>query len=195
MNMACVIGNGPSRLDFDLDQINKHMTTYGCNALYRDFMPDYLVSMDIFMVDEILRNRVHHDTIFYTQHTNKIDDLERSGEPINFVQSRKSTTDSGTNSVELACQNNHDIVYIIGFDYSDVHEKLPNVYAGTPNYSAQQNSTGQDIKNKQRLKKLVQEHSNTTFVRVNGSNNSCDFTLPNYSEITREQFKEIYEQL
>jgi hypothetical protein len=53
MNIACVMGNGPSRKQFDLDTIHATMYTYGCNALYRDFMPDYLVSMDFHVVDEI----------------------------------------------------------------------------------------------------------------------------------------------
>jgi len=68
MNIACVIGNGPSRKTLSLETIGSKMTTYGCNALYRDYMPNYLVSMDYDMVKEILNNKVHHKITFYTQH-------------------------------------------------------------------------------------------------------------------------------
>ena len=42
---AKAIGNGPSRKPLNLEHIKSIMTTYGCNALYRDFIPDYLISM------------------------------------------------------------------------------------------------------------------------------------------------------
>jgi hypothetical protein len=60
MNIACVIGNGPSRLNFDLAAIGRQMTTYGCNALYRDYIPNYLISMDYNMVKDILDKKVHY---------------------------------------------------------------------------------------------------------------------------------------
>ena len=43
---AFIIGNGASRAKFDLTTLSPHGTTYGCNALYRDFYPDWLVSID-----------------------------------------------------------------------------------------------------------------------------------------------------
>ena len=43
---AYCIGNGPSRKGFDLHRLKKHGQTYGCNALYRDFMPDFIFSVD-----------------------------------------------------------------------------------------------------------------------------------------------------
>ena len=43
---AFIIGNGQSRQGFDLESLRGKGTTYGCNAVYRDFTPDYLVSLD-----------------------------------------------------------------------------------------------------------------------------------------------------
>ena len=37
-----VLGNGPSS-HINLDELRKDGIIYGCNALYRDFTPDYLV--------------------------------------------------------------------------------------------------------------------------------------------------------
>ena len=47
------IGNGESRQGFDLEKLRKHGTIYGCNALYRDFMPDVLTAVDHGIMHEI----------------------------------------------------------------------------------------------------------------------------------------------
>ena len=43
--MIVVIGNGSSRSVFDINLLNNH-TSYGCNAIYRDYSPTYLVCGD-----------------------------------------------------------------------------------------------------------------------------------------------------
>ena len=47
------IGNGESREGFDLESLRKHGTIYGCNAIYRDFMPDVLTGVDHGIMHEI----------------------------------------------------------------------------------------------------------------------------------------------
>jgi hypothetical protein len=44
--IAFVIGNGVSRQTIDLEKLKKYGTIYGCNAIYRNFNPDYLVAVD-----------------------------------------------------------------------------------------------------------------------------------------------------
>ena len=48
---SVVIGNGKSRKQIDLNSIRHR--TFGCNAVYRDFSPDVLVSVDNGMMQEI----------------------------------------------------------------------------------------------------------------------------------------------
>ena len=50
-NIAYIIGNGPSRKGLDLDTLDG--TIFGCNALYRDYPADYLVSGDSTIIKEI----------------------------------------------------------------------------------------------------------------------------------------------
>ena len=54
---AFIIGNGTSRKSIDLHQLKKNSPPgskiYGCNALYREFEPDYLVAVDSKMIAEI----------------------------------------------------------------------------------------------------------------------------------------------
>jgi len=47
------IGNGESRLGFDLEKLRPHGKIYGCNAIYRDFMPDVLTAVDHGIMHEI----------------------------------------------------------------------------------------------------------------------------------------------
>ena len=53
MAAAYIIGNGPSRKELHLSELEG--TTFGCNALYRDFTPDYLLSGDATIIKEICR--------------------------------------------------------------------------------------------------------------------------------------------
>ena len=185
---ALVIGNGRSRLQFDLHELKKSFTTYGCNALYRDFIPHVLVSMDDNMVNEIIQNGAHKKCKFYTQHMNEFDTLISLGEPINFVKTYPSTPDSGTAAVDLACKD-HNIIVLIGFDYNNGQHN--NVYAGTHNYlpvnyavPLTQNGYWQS-----RLASIVKKYVDVTFIRV--TDEKYEGTLTNFQHMTIEQFKEL----
>lgn len=197
MNTACVIGNGTSRKTFDLEHIGNTMKTYGCNALYRDYIPDYLISMDWSIVEEILKNDIHHHTVFYTQDCAQFNSMpvERK-ENIHWLKNMARRLDSGNSALEVALSHEYETIYMIGFDYNTLPGVLPNVYHGTTNYA--KNSCVPAADNmarewQQRLRNLIKAHPDTNVVRVNGSNISVNLDATNYSEITTEQFKEIYE--
>ena len=53
---AFILGNGPSR-PTDIKWLNNlEGVTYGCNALYRDWEPDFLVTTDPAMMREIVNS-------------------------------------------------------------------------------------------------------------------------------------------
>ena len=62
---AYCIGNGPSRKDFDLTRLKDTGQTYGCNALYRDFMPDFIFSVDTRITQQMVADEVGLKTIHY----------------------------------------------------------------------------------------------------------------------------------
>ena len=41
-----IIGNGESRIDFDLERLRSYGKIYGCNLLWKEFTPDVLVAID-----------------------------------------------------------------------------------------------------------------------------------------------------
>ena len=49
-----IIGNGPSRKKWNLKELDG--TTYGCNALHRDFSPDILLAVDPGVIFEIVNS-------------------------------------------------------------------------------------------------------------------------------------------
>ena len=53
MSRVFCIGNGESRRDYNLQNLRQYGTIYGCNALYRDFIPDVLTSVDHGIMHEI----------------------------------------------------------------------------------------------------------------------------------------------
>ena len=54
--MHIVIGNGESRKDLNLEILLEH-TTYGCNAMYRDWNPSHLICIDNKMLHEIVESQ------------------------------------------------------------------------------------------------------------------------------------------
>ena len=83
---AVVIGNGPNRLTFDLNLLkkpqgllgSKTVQTYGCNALYRDFTPDFLVAVgnngiipEIADSNFVVNNIVYTSAIHLLEHPGK----------------------------------------------------------------------------------------------------------------------------
>tara|TARA_Y100000310_G_C20468942_1_gene709034 strand:- start:64 stop:870 length:807 start_codon:yes stop_codon:yes gene_type:complete len=60
-----VIGNGPSRHGLDLYKLRETAAIYGCNALYRDYHPDFLFANDPNMILEILRADYKEHCIFH----------------------------------------------------------------------------------------------------------------------------------
>lgn len=194
-NKALIIGNGKSRLEFDLHELNAIYVTYGCNALYRDFMPDYLISHDMGIADEIVENNAHYKTKFYTQHGTKMDNRHKKGEPINFVIQDKWMGDSGTGALRLACMNGHKVIYMIGFDYLDNNRFIDNVYAGTRHYQPGPINNGGKFMLTQwesRLRHLCDTYTDTQIIRINGNGYIPVCKKDNFHNITVEQFKEIY---
>ncbi|MEK9698305.1 MAG: hypothetical protein VW270_21225, partial [Candidatus Poseidoniales archaeon] len=65
---AYIIGNGESRKNFDLYSLPQD--TYGCNALYREYEPDFLIVVDRHMYQEIANTEYIDQNTVYTNRNN-----------------------------------------------------------------------------------------------------------------------------
>ena len=138
-NTAIVIGNGTNRLGFDLQNFKKPsgllgartVQTYGCNALYRDFEPDFLAAVgNNGIIPEIANSRYTDSHIVYSS---AIHLLEHPGKF--YLIPHDIYADAGTTAAYLAAFDEHKKIYLLGFDG---HEPgwNNNVYAGTRGYDA-----------------------------------------------------------
>lgn len=182
---AVIIGNGVSRKQINLQSLDSY-TTYGCNALYRDYKPDYLVAVDNVMVRELAKESVDKELTVYTTFYNQV-----SG---NFKFFKKHPgLNSGHAAMKLAAEEHkHETVYMIGFDYVGIDGKLNNVYADTKNYRKSTDSETPYTKWLIELKQVLEQCHSTMFIRVVGNDYYLPVRSENYKEITIEEFKEIY---
>ena len=133
--LGFVIGNGESRLKYDLSILREQGLIYGCNALYKDFEPDLLISVDANMVKKILKSDYKGEVLYIGIGTRKFF-LNRShpeNKPgmENFVINSRGFA-AGPSAVWLMIHYfpNIKIINLIGFDLYGKNGKINNVYAG-----------------------------------------------------------------
>jgi hypothetical protein len=128
-NIAFVLGNGRSRLNLNLERLQNTATVYACNAIYREYSPNFLVAVDTKMINEIIQSEYHKSHQVWT-YPNK---LTRLHTEIHKFSTHKGWS-SGPTALWFAAQNNHKEIYIFGFDYKGINGKVNNVYADSINY-------------------------------------------------------------
>ena len=190
-NTAFVIGNGISRKNIKLKHLKKLGTTYGCNALYRDFTPDFLVSVDTKMIKEIIDSGYNEKNQVWVN----INSFTKKLKKINFLKPNLGWS-SGPSALFLASKNNHEKIYILGFDYTGIgiqKKFVNNVYTGTKNYKDPENKAiyyGNWVK---QTATIIRDNPEIKYYRVVENNSSFvpdELKLfPNLLNITVDEFK------
>ncbi len=67
MGPAFVLGNGISRQQIDLNLLKTLGRVYGCNAIYREFEPDVLISTDLPISERIQHEGYSRTHVHYTR--------------------------------------------------------------------------------------------------------------------------------
>jgi len=133
---AFIIGNGPSRRGVDLASLEG--TTYGCNALYRDFAPDFLVAVDKKMQEEIIASGYHENHICYFRDPQRSPKILQHPNIITWKHHRGAVNNSGIAAVYHAMKHGHRTIVLLGMDLKTERHDA-NIYADTPNYLNQNN--------------------------------------------------------
>ena len=187
---AFVLGNGTSRKSIDLNQLKEHGTVYGCNALYREFEPDYLVAVDTKMVLEINKTGYQHSHTVWTNSNRAFNGMNG----FKFFNPSKGWS-SGPTALWLASTHDTQDIYILGFDYQGLDDKLNNVYADTINYKkSHERATFHGNWLKQTVT-TCQKFDKKRYIRVLGDNLFIpkEFSkLHNLTHITVEEFKNTF---
>jgi len=129
---AYVIGNGPSRKGFDLNKLKETGQTYGCNALYRDFMPDFIFSVDTRITHQMVEDEVGLKTVHYAP---SLEVNRKSTKGMLHLIPNNPHWISGNAAFWTACVHGHKNIYLLGFDFREYGKnQLNNIYQDTPNY-------------------------------------------------------------
>jgi len=129
---AYVIGNGPSRQNFDLDKLKASGQTYGCNALYRDFLPDFIFSVDTKMTQQMVADEVGLKTYHYAPALEV--NRKQSKGMLHLIPNNPHWI-SGNSAFWTAGVHGHKNIYLIGFDFREYgRDQLNNIYQDTLNY-------------------------------------------------------------
>jgi hypothetical protein len=162
---AVVIGNGVSRLGFNLAELKKShlqtsLKTYGCNALYREFTPDFLVVTRPNIVNEVKTNYCNEHVVYASSAT-------IVNNPGNFhLIPQDPSWNSGSLAAYLACFDGYSSVYLLGFDGIDTPGHNNNVYLGTNGYLS---NLGGDKFMTESMLHVFKTYPEVDFVLVNGS--------------------------
>lgn len=145
---AVIIGNGPSRKAIELSLIGNHrgghlgkrkLTSYGCNALYRDFAPDFLVANGGKMCQEIAESGYGKEHVVYT-HAAQVLKYPENFHLLPYDQ----YWNAGATATWLACFDGMAKVYLLGFDSMDGEHPNYNVYADTTCYGTSSSIVNDD---------------------------------------------------
>jgi len=129
---AYCIGNGPSRKGFDLNRLKETGQTYGCNALYRDFLPDFIFSVDTKITMEMVENEIGKKTIHYAPALEV--NRKQSKGMLHLIPNNPHWI-SGNAAFWTAGVHGHKNIYLLGYDFREYGSgQLNNIYQNTNCY-------------------------------------------------------------
>lgn len=196
--IAFVLGNGRSRLRYDIHKLNKYGTVYGCNRCYDDIIPDYLVCVDKVMIDMLLLDDIQKKTKVYID--KKIHDKHYTNNKSLYTIDPHvpDIIDSGNLACMLAAVHGHTQVYMLGFDYISRDGYHNNVYVGKKPYKDrdQPHTLPVSVNNwYNKLQIVVNRHDQVLFVRVNGNDYEPLVSAKNFINIQPTDFDKLFKDI
>jgi hypothetical protein len=192
---ACIIGNGNSRVDFPTGLVLNHMSgvlgrdsmqTYGCNALYRDSEPTFLVATGNEICEELANSGYCDDHIVYA---NASMVLKYPGKF--YLIPQDVPANAGTVATYLACFDGHEKIYLLGFDGWSGDNYHNNVYTDTNAYGPNDTHVSEEMWVRS-LSLIMQTYDEVEFIRVMPTDSwRCPTEwkqLPNFTQIDWQSF-------
>jgi hypothetical protein len=194
-NRAAIVGNGSSRKGMPIHVLPHHrggilgadaMQVYGCNAVYRDIAPQFLVATGEAMVDEIANSDYCDEHIVYSNAENL---LKYPGKF--YLVPGNPHLDSGALAAYIACFDGHKQLYLLGFDGWPGENHNNNIYAGTACYESTE-TPSQGLYFESTLRSVMLAYPEVEFVRVmpweGYPQPDAWASLPNFRQISFKSF-------
>lgn len=194
-NIALVIGNGESRKNINLQKYTGNIVMYGCNAVHRDAIVDYLICCDQRMVSEAILDVNTSKTLIYTrqlaiQRHKSLLNLRLLPEAPPPYISRKDQSQhwgSGSYALFLASMKNFKKIYVLGFDLYGNGRYINNLYKDTKNYKKSPSPAIDPSYWIYQCAKVFKMDLNKKFIIVNESS----WTMPNEWSFPNIDFLDI----
>lgn len=184
INRSFVLGNGKSRENIDLKLLQPCGKIYGCNALYREFEPDYLIAVDQKMIMEIQESNYQLSHEVWTNANSKC----RYDYGFKFFNPRLGWS-SGPSALYLAAKHNPNEIYILGFDFTGIDGKFNNVYADTRNYNSKESMEIYWGNWEKQTEKVIKDNPHIKFFRiVDDIFYDPEWKYKNYKNISKTEF-------
>lgn len=188
---AFVLGNGVSRNGINLKSLQEKGKVYGCNALYRDFKPDYLVAVDIKMIREIYESGYSTNNLVYANPHKLLDHMTS----INFLDPALGWS-SGPTALWLATTHGYDEIYVLGFDFIGLNNGrlFNNVYADSQNYKRSVQPATYYRNWLKQTATVIKHNKHIRYIRViepDGFDTSELSNFSNYTTIYKNDFEKL----
>lgn len=113
-----IIGNGPSRRLTPLDQIK--WPTFGCNQIYRDYQPDYLLAQDKAVLHQMQQDGVIQPVYVpqssYRRHRHSTYTQLHDMRELKFPHTRMNSWLTGEQAIVMAAQLGFNRIDLVAFD-------------------------------------------------------------------------------
>jgi len=192
---AAVIGNGESRATMDLNLVVNHVSgiggvnslqTYGCNALYREHSPDFLVAVGDEIIEEIAASDYCNNNIVYANADALLDYPGKF-----YLIPQNLYFDAGAVAAYMACFDGHKKVFLLGFDSYDQDGPYNNIYKGTNAYQLT-DKVHSNVYFTNSLHAVMTTYNDVEFVRVMPNStwwaHDRHISLPNFRQIEYTDF-------
>jgi len=197
MKFVSVVGNGESRLKFNVNKLDWLGPVIGANAIFRDYYSDELVCCDRRMVQEAV-NHGYNNTIYtrenwykqfsYWPNVTKLPDLPYTGDK---RQDDPWHWGSGGHALNLACTKNPEIIIMLGFDLWGTNSKFNNVYKNSDNYNSSDKPATDPSYWIYQLAKLFKHYPNIKFIQIQPE----DWQMPSEWESYENLFVDSFDAL
>lgn len=192
MTVAFVLGNGKSRLAVDPQQalVGKGII-YACNAIYRDFMPNVLISTDRPISEKIQLEGIPERVKHWTRRPLPESKSHKIERPYYGMS-------SGPVAISRAAIDGHSHIYFLGFDLGSSDGLLNNVYGSTEFYKANTDKATFAGNWIYQINQITREFRKPQFIRVTGPESQpidWENKFNNLTEMSMDDFKVMINKL
>lgn len=154
--------------------------------MYREFEPDFLIAVDVKMVNEIVASGYHRKHAVWTNPNKGI----TSKKSLNFFNPHRGWS-SGPTALVLATERGHRHIFIFGFDYEGIQGKFNNIYADTYNYKKSTDTATYHGNWLNQTERIIRDNKGINYTRVISKNGLIPDKLKNLKNLTHITYEEF----